>query len=198
MGIDVQKLIDNLPAGDYKNFMQVILDIKDEDVPIDSLGDIGLMEDIAEIAEGSSSISAAAKKILELFYGYQYVREAERWEESSMVRHNNGTTKTSQNNGATEESKNNEAQEVFNGNNNPDFLLIPNPSNGDFIVKLISSASGFVYIIDMHGKIVSEVELAKNGDLSIGKGTISPGVYTIRLINGIESYQLNKRLIILE
>jgi len=197
MGINAQDYIDRLAISDYKYFMQLLFDFKNLDIPIDSIADSELKESIEEIAGRGSSISPAAKKILELYYGYQYVREAERWEESSMVKHNNGTT-TSLNNGATEESKNKELQKVLNGNNNPDFLLIPNPSNGDFVVKLISSASGLVYIIDMHGKNISEVELAKNGDLRIGKGTISPGVYTIRLVNGVDSYQLNKRLIILE
>ena len=198
MGINAQDYIDRLATSDYKYFMQFIFDFKNLDIPIDSIGDSELKESIEEIAGRGSSISPAAKKILELFYGYQYVREAERWEESSMVRHNSGTTKTFVKNGASEENKSKEVQDEFKEYNNPDFLLIPNPSNGDFIVKLISSASGFVYIIDMHGKVISEVELAKNGDLRIGKGTISPGVYTIRLVNGVDSYQLNKRLIILE
>jgi hypothetical protein len=195
MSVNAQDLIDILPSGDYKDFMQVILDIKNEDLPIDSVGDIGLTEDIFTISEGSSPIANAAKKILELFYDSQYVREAERWEETSMVVHNNDTSRTN----LISITANEDREIKENGRNlKPDFLLIPNPSNGNFEVKLISSANGIVNIIDMHGKIISKVELAKNGILKIEKGSLLPGVYTIRLINSPESYQLNKRIIILE
>lgn len=195
MGVSAQDLIDNLPSGEYKDFMQVILDIKNEDLPIDSVGDIGLTEDIFAISEGSSSIANAAKKILELFYDSQYVREAERWEETSLVVHNNDTSRTN----LISITANEDREMKENGRNlKPDFLLIPNPSNGNFEVKLISSANGIVNIIDMHGKIISKVELAKNGILKIEKGSLLPGVYTIQLINSPESYQLNKRIIILE
>lgn len=198
MGVNVQDLIDNLPSGDYKNFMQVILDIKNEDRPLDSVGDIGLTEEIAEIADGSTPISAAARKILELFYGYQYVREAERWEESSMVRHNSGAIKTSQNQEENEVNNEQIKDVELMHLTKPDFLLIPNPSDGNFVVKLLSSASGTLSIVDMHGKVISKALVSKEGELRIEKGTLIPGVYTIRLVNEKESYQLNKRMIILE
>lgn len=50
----------------------------------------------------------------------------------------------------------------------------------------------------MHGKIISQVELSKNGNMYIEKGSVTPGVYNIRLINSTDSYQLNKRIVILE
>lgn len=199
MNVDAQDIINNLSVGDYKNFMQTMLDFKNSSTPIDSIGDGSLWENITSISNGSSEISAAARKILELFYNYQYVREAERWEESSMIKNNNDTIKSSLVNNETKKDKNKMEELGLNERNSiPNFLLIPNPSNGDFVVKLISSASGSVFIIDMHGKVVNEVKVAKNGDLRIGKGFLAPGIYTIRLLNGIESYQLNKRMIILE
>lgn len=60
------------------------------------------------------------------------------------------------------------------------------------------SASGLINIIDMHGKVIGNAIVSKEGELRIEKGTFSPGVYTIRLTNENESYQLNKRMIILE
>jgi photosystem II stability/assembly factor-like uncharacterized protein len=199
MNINPQDLINNLPSGEYKDFMQLVLDINNETLPIDSLGDIGLTEDIFEIAEGSSSISAAARKILEIFYGYQYVREAERWAESSRIRNNNtGTTKSLANQEEAEKNDSQKENKDIKQVIKPDFLLIPNPSNGNFVIKLGPSASGLINIIDMHGKIVKEVSVEENGELRIEKGAFDPGVYTIRLLNGAESYQLNKRIIILE
>ena len=50
----------------------------------------------------------------------------------------------------------------------------------------------------MHGKVIGNAIVSKEGELRIEKGTFSPGVYTIRLTNENESYQLNKRMIILE
>jgi hypothetical protein len=178
--------------------MQVILDIKNEDRPIDSVGDIGLTEEIAEIADGSTAISAAARKILELFYGYQYVREAERWEESSMVRHNSGAIKTSQHQEETEVNNEQKKDVELRHLTKPDFLLFPNPSDGNFVVKLLSSASGTLSIVDMHGKVINKALVLKEGEFRIEKGALIPGVYTIRLVNEKESYQLNKRMIILE
>ncbi len=199
MNVNPQDIIDNLPIGEYKDFMQLALDINNESLPIDSVGDIGLTGDIATLADGVTPISNASKKILEIFFGYQYVREAERWEESNMVVHNN--TKTTK-------ALTNEVEEYFNehleenkGLNQkikPELILMPNPSNGNFLIKLSSSASGLINIIDMHGKIIKEVNIEENGDLTIEKGILLPGVYTIRLLNGAQSYQLNKRLIILE
>ncbi len=198
LAVDARDIINNLPSGDYKNFMQAMLDIKDEDIPIDSIGDTGIGSSITSIASGSSEISVAARKILELFYDYQYVREAERWEESSMIRHNNGAIKTTLVSEATKQDKNEEDNSEFEVNLKPDLALIPNPSNGDFVIQLQSSASGRVSIIDMHGKVIKESALVKNGEMRIEKGVIASGVYTIRLVNTGDSYQINKRMIILE
>ncbi len=198
MNIEVQDLINNLEESDYKNFIQTILDIENEDLPIDSIGDDGLIEDVIEIAEQNSSVSIAAKKILEMFFGYQFVREAERWEESSMVRHNSGSIKTLQNQEETEVNNEQKENADLMHLTKPDFLLIPNPSGGNFVVKLLSSTSGTITIVDMHGKIIRKEIVSKEGELRIEKGTLTPGVYTIRLTNENESYQLNKRMIILE
>lgn len=199
MGVDAQEIIDNLSSGDYKNFMQAMLDLKDADIPIDSIGDGALWENITSIASGSSEISVASRKILEMFYGYQYIREAERWEESSRIRNNNTVTIKSL--AIQKEAVENDSQKdnkTLKQTSKPDFLLIPNPNDGNFIIKLGSSARGLINIIDMHGKIIKEVNVEENGELRIEKGTLVPGVYTIRLLNGIEAYQLNKRMIILE
>lgn len=199
MSVDAQEIIDNLSSGGYKDFMQAMLDLKDADIPIDSLGDGALWEDITSIANGSSEISIASKKILEMFYGYQYIREAERWEESSRIRNNNtGTIKALSNKEETGENEPQKENKNLKLASKPDFLLIPNPSDGNFVIKLGSSAKGLINIIDMHGKIIKEVNLEEKGELRIEKGTLVPGVYTIRLLNGVEAYQLNKRMIILE
>ncbi len=200
MNIDVQSLIDNLPSGDYKEFMQLVFNINEEGISIDSITDEnGPGGDFIQIAEGSSEISAAAKKVLEIFYGYQYVREAERWQETSLVRNNTkGTIKASSNQEENGDDNIQTENEHLKQTIKPDFLLIPNPSDGDFVVRLLSSTNGEVSIIDMHGKIIAEVDVAKEGELLITRGTLVPGVYTIQLINSIESYQLNKRIIILE
>lgn len=198
MNIDAQELIDSLPSGEYKNFMQVILDIKNENIPIDSVAETGLTENIEGISVGNSAISVAAKKILELFYGYQYVREAERWEETNMLVQNNDTLKKLFSSNSSNE--NIEKKELLESkmSSNPDLLIIPNPNDGNFVVQLISSASGVVYIYDMHGKIISQFELSENEYIYINKGSVSPGIYNIRLINSSASYQLNKKIVILE
>lgn len=199
MNVNVQEIINNLSTGDYKNFMQTILDLKVSDIPVDSIGDGTIWEDLTSIANGSSEISIASKKILEMFYGFQYLREAERWEESSRVRCNNtGTIKTLSNQKETEENNTQNENKGLKQTIKPNFLLIPNPSDGNFVIKLGSSSRGLINIIDMHGKIMKEVNIEENDELIIEKGTFVPGVYTIRLLNGVESYQLNKRIIILE
>lgn len=55
-----------------------------------------------------------------------------------------------------------------------------------------------ICIIDMHGKVIEHINLESDRELSINKGSLAPGIYTIRLIDDIESYQINKRMIILE
>jgi hypothetical protein len=115
-----------------------------------------------------------------------------------MIRNNTGTVKTSLNQDEADENNTQKEDIDLTEKIKPEFLLIPNPSDGNFVVKLLSSASGVVYIIDMHGKIIKEVNVTKDGEFRIEKGTLKPSVYNIRLLNGDESYQLNKRIIILD
>ncbi len=199
MGIDAQDYIDRLATSDYKYFMQLMLDFRNLGVPIDSIWDTELIEDIEVIAGRGSSISEAAKKILEMFYGNRYIREAERWEESSRVRNNNnGIIKSLANKEDADKKGTQKENKNLKLASNPDFLLIPNPNDGNFVIKLGSSASGLINIIDMHGKIIEAIYMEENSELRIEKGSFVPGVYTIQLLNGVESYQLNKRMIILE
>lgn len=199
LGVNAQDWIDRLATSDYKYFMQLMLDFRNLGVPIDSIWDTELIEDIEVIAGRGSSISEAAKKILEMFYGNRYIREAERWEESSRLRNStNGTVIAISNQVDKESSGVQKANKDLKQKTKPDFILIPNPTSDCFAIQLTQSSSGVVYIIDMHGKFIKEVNVVENGELKVEKGIVTPGVYTIRLINEKESYQINKRMIILD
>lgn len=46
--------------------------------------------------------------------------------------------------------------------NNPDFLIIPNPTNGKFKLQQITTQSGKITVLNMLGEIIYETENIAN------------------------------------
>ena len=77
-------------------------------------------------------------------------------------------------------------------NNGSTFRIYPNPNTGNFVIEPNGTAKQTLQVSNVNGKIVLSQLIS--GKTSIDAGNLSPGVYTLSIIdaNGIE----NKRLVI--
>lgn len=194
---DVQSLINALPSGSYKDYMQISYNLTETDAKIDSLGDDGTIEQLYTIANSNTETAKAAQKILELFYNEKYSREAERWEESNMVVHNpnNDTTILKPTNEKVEENK---KLELNSSNSEIILNIMPNPNNGNFTIKIDGANEGDIEICDMSGKVLYIKKLNNTNEIQLFKQELVPGVYVIRYKNPYDYNDLYKKIIILE
>jgi Secretion system C-terminal sorting domain len=194
---DVQSLINALPSGSYKDYMQIAYNLTETEAKIDSLGDNGTIEQLYTIANSNTETAKAAQKILELFYSEKYSREAERWEGSNMLVHNpnNDTTILIPSNEKEDENK---KMELNSSNSKITLNIMPNPNNGNFTIKIDGASEGDIEICDMSGKILYTKKLNNTNEIQFFKQELAPGVYVIRYQNPYDKNNLYKKIIILE
>jgi hypothetical protein len=180
-------LIGELPASDYKTYMEAMLAIAERGLYIDSLNDHPTLISLTSVAGGNSTISAAARKVLELFYGEQYIRQAERWNGGSSARF------------GTVNGDNPEPTEVVQKNTvtfNTAMKLYPNPTQGGFSVQIDNNIYERIQVVDVTGRVLLERTLDADGSSTFAEGEVPAGIYLIRSVGGPEP--LIQRIIILD
>lgn len=72
--------------------------------------------------------------------------------------------------------------------NQPGFTLVPNPSEGSFVLEFIRPFNGgLVTVYDIHGNKVMEREFSREGPLTCDLSLLPAGVYFVRAENGNSS-----------
>lgn len=84
---------------------------------------------------------------------------------------------------------------VVESNSQMDIVLMPNPSDGKFIVSMGESAIQRISVIDATGKLVKDETLNNiTGSYAVDLSTFAPGLYTVRILSG--KNVINKKLVI--
>lgn len=180
-------LIGELSASDYRTYMEAMLTIAEDGLYVDSLTDQPALSSLMSVAGGSSAISAAARKILELFYGEQYIRQAERWANGSSARF-----------GTVSGSNPKETDKIIKDIStvNAVMKLYPNPTQGGFIAHIDNNIYDRIQVADVTGRVLLERTISADGSSVFAEGEVPAGIYLIRSVGG--SKPLIERIVILD
>lgn len=79
--------------------------------------------------------------------------------------------------------------EVEENQEDTDFSVYPNPTNGSFkiiIPESIQNESVYCLVYDINGALIIETKLSGETDVDIGN--VPRGVYLLKIINGVETF----------